>query len=345
MPVKRFFRELAWPFTDLIVLLALVTFSLLATLSEAAGLLGLWLGIILLPALFRYLLMLLESKAYGRATPVANVELFSFVENFWSLAPLVMLALLIWGGIALDSYVSAGAAMGFAAAMLAVVPASLAVLAITKSPLQALNPGAVARMIAACGWHYLLAPVAVVLAYLVASILAYAGAPEFVILVARLYCLFLLFTFTGGLLHAAGVEFSLSVENAGEAELPPRVDDGTRARSRVLNHAYGFFSRDNRAGALAHIQAAIQNDDDVDGACRWYFNEMLKWESKEAALMLGQSYLTRLLGEQRDVEAVKLISRCLIENPLFRPLANDLDAALAAAARLNRDDLMRALER
>jgi hypothetical protein len=344
MTMNRFLRELAWPFTELIVLLAIIAFALLATLSKAAGLLGLWLGVILLPALVRYLLMLLESRAYGRVTPVANVELFSLVENFWSLTPLVVLALLIWGGIALDRYVSALVAGVFIAATFAVVPAYLAVLAVTKSPLQALNPGAIARLIAACGWHYLQAPVAVALAYLIASTLAAVGAPDLLVLMARFYCLFLLFTFTGGLLNATGVEFSLSVENAGRADLPPPIDDRTRSRSRVLNHAYGFFSRDNRAGAMAHIRAAIQDDVDLDGAYRWYFDEMLKWESKDAALMLAQSYLTRLLDEQRDVEAVKLISRCLLENPLFKPLSSDLDAALAAAARLDRNDLARALE-
>jgi hypothetical protein len=349
MDANRFFRELAWPATDMVVLVAIVAFTVLATLVQAAGQLVRWLdlllGVLLLPALFRYLLMLLEARAYGRPTPVAGIELFSFVEHFWSLAPLVILALAIWAGVWLDANVSAMAARAFSAATLAVLPASLAVLAITRSPAQALAPNAIMRMIAVCEWHYLLVLAAVVLAWLVASLLASLGAPDLLVLASRFYCLFLLFTFTGGLLHAKGVRFSLSFDDNNEdTDLPPEIDDQTRSRQRVLNHAYGFFSRDNRAGAMAHIQSAMQNDSDVDGAYHWYFDEMLKWESKDGALLLAQSYLSRLLGEQRDAEAVKLMSRCLFENPRFRPLSSDLDAALETAARLDRDDLARALE-
>jgi len=348
MNVSRFLRELAWPATDMVILVAIVFFTLLATLIQAAGqlvlLLDVLLGILLLPALFRYLLMLLEAKAYGRPTPVATIELFSVVDNFWSLAPLIIFALLIWGGLWLDEQVSALAARVFTTAMLAVIPASLAVLAVTRSPVQAVTPHAIMRMIAVCEWHYLLVPAAVLLAWLVTSLLNSAGVPDLLILAGRFYCLFLLFTFTGGLLHAKGVQFALSFDGDETMDPPPEIDDLTRSRQHVLNHAYGFFSRGNRGGAMGHVQSAVQNESDVDDAYHWYFNEMLKWESKDGALLLAQANLTRLLAEERDVEVVKLISRCLLENPRFRPLSSDLDAALDAAARLDRDDLAKALE-
>jgi hypothetical protein len=347
MTVQRFFRELARPVTDMVVLVAIIIFAMLAMLVQAAGQLVLWLdvllGVLLLPALFRYLLMLLEARAYGRPTPVASIELFSFVDNFWSLAPLVIFALLIWGGILLEENVSTLAARVFAAAMLAVVPASIAVLAVTRSPVQAVTPRAIMQMIAACEWYYLLVPAAVALAYLLTSLLTAAGAPDSLILASRFYGLFLLFTFTGSLLQARGVRFALSFDGDEGADLPPEIDDLTRSRQRVLNHAYGFFSRGNRTGAMAHVQSAIHGESDLDDAYHWYFNEMLKWQSKDGALLLAQANLTRLLHEQRDVEAVKLISRCLLENPGFRPSPDDLDAALDVAARLDRDDLAKAL--
>lgn len=348
MNVNRFLRELARPLTDMVVLIAIVAFTLLTALAQAAGQLSLWLNLLLvtllLPPLFRYLLMLLEASAYGRPTPVATLELFSFVDNLWSLAPLPILALLIWGGIVLDQNVSPLAARAFAAAMFAVIPASLAVLAITRSPGQAISPGPIMQMIAACKWHYLLVPAAIVPGYLVTSLLISVSAPDLLILATRFYSLFLLFTFTGGLLAARGVRFALTFDGDEGTELPPELDDLSRSRQRILNHAYGFFSRGNSSGAMAHVQSALENESDIDGAYRWYFDEMLEWESKDGALLLAQANLTRLLDEQRDVEVVKLISRCLIENPRFRPLPDDLDAAIDAAARLGRDDLEKALE-
>jgi hypothetical protein len=352
MTAERFLRELTWPLTELVVLLAIVAFSLFATLASAAGSLsiwiGIWLGIVLMPGLFRYLLMLLEAKAYGRTTPVANIELFSFISNLWSLTWLVICAVTIWGGILLAAYISLPAAQVFALLSFAMLPGSLAVLAITRSPFASLHPRTVARMIAVSGWQYWLVPVAVGIMLVIAGQLATSGAPGWLVTISRFYCLFLLFTLTGGLLHANGVRFSLSFDGSAgdgdDTELPPVRDERTRLRTRVLTHAYGFFSRDNRAGALAHIECALRDDEDVDGAWQWYFNEMLNWESKDGALMLAQSRLTRLLNEKRDVEAMKLISRCLLENSRFRPLPQDQDAALEAAERLHRDDLAKALE-
>jgi hypothetical protein len=344
MTRNQYLRELVFPLTDLVVLTSIVAFTLLTALAQAAGLLGLWLGVILAPAVFRYLLMLLEARAYGRVTPVASIEVFGIIENFWSLASLVIFAMLIWGSVLLAARVSPVLAQAFAALVLAIAPASLAVLAITYSPVESFNPAALARMIRACGWRYVLAPLTVVVVLLVTSALASLGAPDVVNLALRCYALFLLFTFTGALLHASGVQFFLTVENADNAALPQPEDVLSRSRRRVMNHAYGFFTRDNRAGAMKHVEAAIKDESDVDDAYRWYFDEMLKWESRDAALLLAQSWLTRLLDEERDVEAVKLISRCLLENPRFRPLTEDLDAALELAMRMKRDDLVRTLE-
>jgi len=69
-----------------------------------------------------------------------------------------------------------------------------------------------------------------------------------------------------------------------------------------------------------------------------------EWESTDAALFLAQMYLTRLLLAQRDVEALKLMSRCLLENKRFKPLAKDRGAALAAAERQGNEDLIKYLK-
>lgn len=345
MTGRRLLRELAYPASNTVVMLSIVTFSLLLTLANASGLFGIVLGIILVPAMFRYLLMLLEARTYGRTPPVAGLELFSVVENFWTLAPLVILAVSIWGGYWLGQNVSPMAARAFSVVLLAIAPASLAVLAITQSAAQALNPVAVSRMLRALGRGYWIIPAAVAAVCVLALALSRAGAPAFVLTAVVLYGAVLSFTLTGALLHANGVKISLTVEGVAEGDGDDEDEDPrTRARRRVLNHAYGFFSRDNRAGALAHVRSALRDETDVDSAYYWYFSEMLKWESKDAALMLAQTRLTGLLAEERGVEAVKLISRCLLENPRFRPLPGDLDAALQMAARLDRDDLVRILK-
>jgi hypothetical protein len=50
------------------------------------------------------------------------------------------------------------------------------------------------------------------------------------------------------------------------------------------------------------------------------------------------------LQERRDVEAVKLMSRCVLADGRFRPLPDDREAARDLASRLGRDDLIRQLD-
>ncbi len=337
-------RELRFPVTDTVVLIAIVSFALLTALARQAGIFGVWLGIILVPALYRYLLMLLEARALGIPTPVASIEVFNLVDNVWSLTPLVLLAASIWGGFLLHHEVSPLAAWILAVALFGIMPASLAILALTRSPFESLDPRAIARMIRACGPAYALIPAAMVLVGLLVALLGFTGLPAVLLTAATYYSLFLTFTLTGALLHIRDIQFSLTIPDplqpAEETLRHRRVAD----RQGVLTHAYGFISRDNRAGGLAHVRHALGEESYSDDAWRWYFAEMLKWESKDAALMLGQEYLKQLLHEGRDVEAVKLMARCLLEDERFRPLPDDREAARDVAKKLGRDDLIRKLD-
>lgn len=336
--------ELHFPVTDTVVLIAIVSFALLTTLAREAGIFGLWLGIILVPALYRYLLMLLEARALGIATPVAGIDVFNLVDNVWSLTPLVLLAVSIWGGYWLHHEVSPLAAWIFGATLVGVTPALLAILALTRSPFESLDPRAIVRMIRACGPAYALVPATIVLVGMLITLLGFTGLPAVIQTAATYYSVFLTFTLTGALLHVRDLPFSLTIPDplqpAEETVRQRRVAE----RQGVLTHAYGFISRDNRAGGMAHLRQALGEESYSDDAWRWYFTEMLKWESKDAALMLGQEYLAQLLHEQRDVEAVKLMSRCLLEDGRFRPLPDDRAAARDVLKKLGREDLLRNLD-
>lgn len=336
-------KELARPATDLTLLLAILAFALLSTLAGKAGLLGLWLAVLLLPALYRYLLLVLEACARGKAAPVAGIEVFNFAENFWSLAPLVIYAVAIWGAVLLGDVSAAGATL-FALALLAVLPASLAVLAVTHSPFQSLNPAAWWRLVRACGADYLLLAVVVLLVSGLTAAVVATGVGTFVMFALVYYQLFLLSSFTGAVLHRNGVQFDLEIPDPVEPEADAVAEVRDRERTSVLNHAYGFVSRGNRAGGLAHIESAIRTEADRAVAYRWYFERMLEWESTDAALALAQAHLGWLLEEQRDVEALKLTTRCLLENAAFRPLPDDREALTEVAQRFRRDDLLRQLQ-
>jgi hypothetical protein len=334
MTRSRLIRELFFPLTDTVLLIAIISFALLTALAAEAGLPGLWLGVILVPALYRYLLMLLEARALGKSTPVAGIEVFNIIDNFWSLTPLILLALSIWGGFLLHRAVSPLAAQLFIVVLLVILPASLAILALTRSPVESLNPFAITRMIRACGPGYALLPAVMALSGLLVALLRFLPLPSVVVTAGGYYAMFLTFSMTGAVLHARNIRFAISIPDAREPDGETIRQRSLAARRQVLTHAYGFASRGN----------ALREEDDSVDAWRWYFAAMLEWESKDAALMLAQEYLTRLLQEHRDVEAVKLMSRCLLVDGRFRPLPDDREAARDLASRLGRNDLIRQLD-
>jgi hypothetical protein len=70
---------------------------------------------------------------------------------------------------------------------------------------------------------------------------------------------------------------------------------------------------------------------------------MLRWDSKDPALVFGQQFLSRLLQQQDAVAAVKLMLRCRLENEAFMPLPEDRMAAREAAEQCQNEELMRTL--
>jgi hypothetical protein len=327
------------------IVLALVVFLLLELLAEAAGLLGIWLAIVIVPAYFRYLLYLLEGRASGRDAPSPGIELFNWVENFWSLFPLVLAGLLLWGEFFLISKFSFAVAMAPGVLVLLIYPASMAVLAVTRSPLESMNPAALFVLIKSCGRDYLLIPLVVVAMSFLVWYLVILNVQGILTRAISMYASFLMFTLTGAVLHAndAGITVDIPAPREPDAE---KIDaDLARERTKVLNHAYGFVSRGNRQGGLRHIFDRIEGEADTAAAYRWFFEHMLKWESKDAALFFAHEYLSWLLGRRRDIEALKLIARCRLEDARFRPLAGDADAALAAAERQGNKELCEYLRR
>ncbi|MFQ6005390.1 MAG: hypothetical protein ACE5OQ_07785 [Woeseia sp.] len=327
------------------VVLALITFLVFEALAEAAGLLGLWLLLAILPAYFRYLLYLLEARAHGRDAPVPGIELFNWVENFWTLPPLVLVSFLIWGEYLLMSKLGFGAAAMPGVLGFVLCPASMAVLALTRSPLESLNPAALIRVAKACGPDYVLIPASLIAAAVLIWFLVFLAAPYLLIKGAVIYASFLMFTMTGRVLGEHSITIPVEMPPAREPDAAQLEIERTRGRTRVLDHAYGFISRGNRQGGLRHLYRWIDDQADRDAAYRWFFDEMLQWESKDPALFLAQKYVGWLLSQGRDTESLKLIGRCLLEDPRFRPLPEDIGAALAAAERSGNLDLVESLRR
>jgi hypothetical protein len=344
------FRELSYPLRNLTVVLAIVTFTFIFTititimqLGPVLTIVGAVLSLATLAAMIRYGMGVLEARANGQKPAVADTEMFALFDHLWAVFPLVLLFAASWMATVTQSALGSVAAIAFLIAFLAVLPASMAVLAITHSPLESLNPVAIGRMIGECGPAYVAIPLVLLVVFVASSLAADAGLPLIVDILLDVYTVFLLFTMTGAVASGSGVAARIDIGlPAGPTE--QEVSETVRSdRQKVANHAYGIISRGNRDGGFRHIRQWIDEDPDPDGAIGWFFNEMMKWESKDAAMFFAQDCLAHYLYHDMDGKALKLLSACLHEDPRWRPSADDRGHAIDLAERHGREDLAKQL--
>ncbi len=344
MTPLEFLREFSYPLRNASTLVTIAVLSFLMIIADSAGILGLWLFVVVALCTFRYNMVLLEARARGVDPEPPGIEMFSPVGNLWTLFPIVHLAI-GYASIQLG-FAALGAGGGFAigAAYLLVLPALLAILAITRSPLESLNLATAFRLIGRIGVGYWAAPAALLLAALLPVVIP--DLPRIAALIIDLGIGFGVIAVIGAMVRPFDFFAEVDFETSADAEPDKAFEQLDRKRVAALNHAYGFASRNNVDDALEHIQKWIRQDDPYPGdAWPWFFDAMLKWEDTYPALRLAQDYLDLLLQSGDTRGAVKLLLRCKYANEDFRPHAASRDAAIAAAESAGQIELVDWLRR
>ncbi len=317
------------PLREPAVLLPLLLFAFLATLGIHGGPLGLFLLLLLLPPIFRFQMLVLEATAKGERPQPLDAENLSFIGSGWALFPLPLVILLVWIAIKLGQGFGGGAQLLFIALAACILPAMLAVLAITRSPLQSINPVAIGRLLKACADTFWIAPVYL---FVTAWLCLQLGAlPLPVEIFLQLVLSYSFFAITGALIAPYGLMDDVYIPDAVEPGAEEILGDMENKRVAALGHAYGFISRDNRKGGFDHIFDAIGKDPDPVAAWAWYFNRMLGWENQQHALFFAQHYIHDALRHGEHVAAVKALLRSRLIDEHFRPFPDDLPAAINAA--------------
>ena len=343
MNFTEYLRELAYPARSFGTAVSLISFFLLISLVAAAGVIGLWLAILVLPAMFRYLIMLVQARARGIEAAPPGVEYFSPVASLWTLYVVVPMVVVALGWRLIDETYGVGAGMLFGLLAAIIVPAMTAVLAITQSPAQSLNPVALTALVRESGAGYWFGPATFVLALVAPRLLTWL--PSWLQSLAELYLVFAFFAVTGAIMRHKKLIDEVYIDDPLDPEVEKQISDLDKQRTAVLNHAYGFVSRGNREGGLGHIYSWLQDDPDPEQAWPWFFEHMLQWEQGQNALFFAQRYLSRLLAADEPVRAVKLVLRCQLLEASFRPFREDIAATIDVATRCGNTALADALKR
>lgn len=339
MSVTEILREFAFPARSLTVVLSSMFIFLMLKFALFGGLMGLFLLFLILPSLFHYLMRLLDARSRGEEPGPLDAE-----DLMWYHAPwrLFMIVQLVFVGYALwvfsDLYQLPGLLVT-GTLVAATLPASLAVLAITRSPLQSLNPQAIGNLIGRTGASYWLLPTYLVSAGMVLRWLGAEGLSGFFLDLFGYYLVLVFFSLTGAVVQPYNLHEEVDIYDPVEPDAEIVEERLLNERTSVLSHAYGFISRDNRRGGFGHIESWLREDPDPESAWPWFFDQMLRWDDKYPALLFGQSYLSQLLANGDNVMAIKVMMRCRLHDPTFVPLAGDLEPALRAAEAAGNQEL------
>ena len=336
-------RALLIPVLEPAVLMVLDLFSVLLSIAQSGLFLGLFILLFSLPPIFRYLVLIVEDCARGESPGALDAEFFNWVGGIYTFFPLPLaVAFGAIGYYAFDAYGMSGIYATLAVGVV-VFPASLALLAITHSPLQSINPVAIWRLYAKSYRTFWIAPL-----YLALILWFSMQGVAMLMLVTNFIQLFLMFSFaavTGTLIAPERLIDDVSIPDPVAPLLDKAQNEIEHNRVLTLSHAYGFISRDNRQGGFKHIFAEIERDPDPLAAWQWYFERMLTWEQKQHALFFAQHCIRDMLANNETIPALKMINRCLLLNEQFTPFREDLPAAIAAAERCGNIELAAVLKR
>lgn len=332
-------REFEYPARNVSVLLSALFIFFMLKFAAFGGVLGLFLLFLILPSYFHYLMRLLDARAKGQDPGPLVVEDLMWFHGAWSLFMIVHLALVIYATYFFGSLYNLVGLLLATILLAAVVPASLAVLAITKSPLQSLNPKAIGGLISRTGPDYWISPTYYLLACLVVRWIASLGWSIFLVEFISFYLTLVFFSLTGAVVRPHNFYDEVEIYDPVEPGREQVEANLLKERTAVLTHAYGFISRDHRAGGFKHIENWLRQDPDPESAWGWFFDQMMRWEIKYPALLFGQSYLSQLLKNGDNMAAVKVMMRCRHESADFAPLAGDLGPAIEAAEQCQSQEL------
>ena len=148
MKPNELVRELLVPLTTASVLFAMILFFgvfQIVMLSRVFGIviaavLAAQLVIFVLPAMLRYLMIVLEARAFGREPVAVDIDLFPWVGNSWTLFPVVHIAAFVYLVYLPGAYYSEQTALVIGLVYVFLLPASLITLALTHSVVASLNP-------------------------------------------------------------------------------------------------------------------------------------------------------------------------------------------------------------
>lgn len=329
------------PLINSSVLVTAVVFAILLRIAIFAGLFGIWLLVLLIPALWRYAYGVLRHLAQGRPeipppdieslNPISDLVLIAHFVAFPAVVVLIMQRIPFGAG-------APGYLLGLALGALIVVafPASAALMGLTSNLAAAMNPIAIKSTIRTFGRDYAILVAACLGLILLSAVIEGFVVPNFGFLsgllgfVVEIWTFLAVFALIGSSIHAhrddfaiPGIRISQEEWHNAEREKEWRV---------TLDLAYASIRSGLVAEGYRTLKQFVAENGNSAEVQYWLFGRMLEWDDREHALRIAARLIEQLAAAGDAEAALDLYRRCRQISPDF-PVRADAARVLAAYAR------------
>lgn len=325
-------RYLLMPLRGTPLILA-VTFTLLWRCAIWAGALGFAADFLLTSWFFKYCFALLDSVVAGHdELPVLSIEMINPVDEQRPLVQAVICALGFVGCWWVYHGVGPVAGLALGAMLLSALPATVGLLAISDSWLQALSPLAIGRLMRGLGFTY----VAVLGVVLGGGLLFYVVETTLDSMLLQIFLAQLIFMamfcVIGGGIFERRIELQLATRTQDERHRERADRHHAAERAAILDRSYALLRLKRRAEAWTNLQPWIRAHCPPAHPFT-EFHVLLEatcgWEDPEIGDRVANEYLARLLTSGETGMALDALGVRLTTNPAFYP------APAAYASRLS----------
>ncbi|MEL6869275.1 MAG: hypothetical protein AAFO81_05700 [Pseudomonadota bacterium] len=309
---------------------ALIAFPLTFGLSLSGSLQWLVIAVFLIvystSAIMKFATQVTRALALGQTVPSAQNAVFDYFRMSWAFAPWLSLSMLAALGAVVGLKLGDTALIVYAALVLPLVPAIIAVVSVNCQPLSMLRLPELLKVIAIMGVDYLKLLACWALIALVELVQPFlpVSMPLLVHAFVFLLQMMLLFVAAGVLLFQHRVALDIPVEREEKHIRQQWQRDAAvlSERRSVLGRAYVFFSRGNAPSGLECLRDYLREHDD-DDSWQWFLDEMRGWEQRNPHLMLARNYFSHLVANDDRAGAAQLLLTCMSIDKDFAPHPHD----------------------
>jgi pentatricopeptide repeat protein len=319
-------------------LILIGVFSVLLTVFDLGGLYGIIASLIMQIWVVKYCYVLIEHIADGaHEPPVMSTDMLSPFE----IRPWVQVAFIIAGALLC---VKIGGTAGFVlgCVLLALLPASIAVLGVGEPFYQAINPLMLFRLVRGLGPYYLVILISIPVYIGILQLLRTLGVWNLLFHAAGLVCEISFFALIGGCLylrrHQLGIEPSRSPERTAAREEAERV----KIRARMLDDMFqqariGKYVEATRP--LAKWLGSLDGDTATRDA-QYVASQVIGWQMPAAMNTIGSTLIRHLLRAGRPEVALSVFERLREQSPaLTLDSPDDLRTLIDFAEEAGRPEL------